>query len=326
MPSWVGDMVMAQSLLRTLKQQHREIIIDVLVPAWSCELFKHMPEVHAIIGHELQHGQLAWQERKAWGQKLKTAKYQQAIILPGSWKSALIPFWAQIPQRTGYLGEFRYILLNDIRAINKLELRRTVDQFVALGLPKTAPRQLHLPRPQLSPGNIARSLTKLGLSRCNKKLLVLCPGAEYGLAKRWPAEYYAIVAKKSIALGWQVWVVGSNKDTVIGARIKALCGDHPACINLCGQTGLSDAVNILSLADAVVCNDSGLMHVAAALERLVIAIYGSSSPSITPPLGQNNKILWHGQPCSPCLQRTCRYGHYLCLRHIRPEQVLDFLC
>lgn len=327
-PSWVGDMVMAQSLFKFLKLENQNIVIDVLAPAWSAGLLKLMPEVRQIISHDIQHGELGWDKRRQLGEKLRREHYQQVIVLPNSWKSALIPYWTKAPKRTGYKGEMRYGLLNDMRIKNKLTLRRTVDQFVALGMPKNDPRigQLTPPNPLLSTGNIDLSLNKLKLEQPSQPILALCPGAEYGIAKQWPLEYYAILAKKVIAQGWKVWILGSSKDIAVGARVEALSGSAEVdCISFCGQTDLVDAVNLLSLSTAVVTNDSGLMHVAAALNKKVLAIYGSSTPVMTPPLNPNAKILYEGLSCSPCFKRTCRYQHYQCLRRIKPEQVLSML-
>jgi heptosyltransferase-2 len=320
-PAWVGDMVMAQSLFKIIKQKQPAIHIDVLATHWSEGLFRRMPEVRHHIAHSLKHGQLVWKARQQLGYQLRQFHYQQAIVLPNSWKSALIPFWAQIPQRTGYLGEMRYGLLNDVRPLNKLVLQQTVTQFTALGLSLTDPKWGQwAPYPQLSPGQVDYVLQRLQLKRPAQPLLVLCPGAEYGSAKRWPLEYYAVVAKRQIAQGWQVWIMGSPQEGSIGARIQALSGDK--CINLCGQTSLAEAIDLLSLAQAVVTNDSGLMHIAAALDKPLVAIYGSSSPGKTPPLSSKAQVLYLGLRCSPCFQRHCPKKHLQCLRNIKPELVL----
>lgn len=326
-PAWIGDMVMAQSLFKVLKRKQPAVHIDVLATRGSEGLFRRMPEVRHHIAHSLEHGQLAWQARQQLGYQLRQFHYQQAIVLPNSWKSTLIPFWAQIPHRTGYLGEMRYGLLNDARPLNKLVLQQTVTQFAALGLSLTDPKWGQwAPYPQLSPGQIDYVLQRLQLTRPVPPLLALCPGAEYGPAKRWPLEYYAIVAKRQIAQGWQVWIMGSPLESSIAARIQALSGDTgDKCINLCGQTSLTDVIDLLSLVQVVVTNDSGLMHIAAALNKPMVAIYGSSSPGKTPPLSSKAQVLYLGQQCSPCFQRHCPKKHLQCLRDIKPELVLHKL-
>lgn len=315
---------MAQSLFKVLRREQRDVNIDVLAPTWNEGLLSRMPEVHRIIPHTIAHGKLAWRERIYKGEALRAQDYQQAIVLPNSWKSALIPFWAKIPRRTGFRGEMRYGLLNDLRQLNKWVLRRTVDQFIALGLPKNDPRIGRLVlKPRLVPKLADEILLRLGLESSKGPILALCPGAEYGPAKCWPLEYYVTCAKRKIKDGWQVWLLGSHKDKRLGKRIQMLVGD--GCFNLCGQTSLPDAVDLLALASAVITNDSGLMHIAAALDRLVIAVYGSSSPSMTPPLNENAHIQYLGLKCSPCYQRVCPKKHLKCLRDIQPEQVLNLL-
>ncbi len=322
-PSWVGDLMMAQSLFKVLKREQPAVNIDVLVPTWCDGLLKRMPEVRHIITHTIQHGQLAFRERRRIGQAL--GAYQQAIVLPQSWKSALIPFWANIPLRTGYRGEMRYGLLNDIRYLNQSVLPRTVEQFVALGLPKSdSPISDPIPYPCLSPEKVDGAvLQRLGLDVLQRPILALCPGAEYGPAKCWPLEYYAACAKHQVKKGWQVWLFGSHKDRAIGNQIQALVGD--GCINLCGETSLLEAVDLLALAQTVISNDSGLMHVAAALDKPLIALYGSSSPDKTPPLSRYAQVVSLALDCRPCYQRSCPQKHLNCLRDIKPEQVLDFI-
>lgn len=322
-PSWVGDMMMAQSLLKVLKYQHPHAIIDVLAPVHLSGLLQRMPEVHEIIAHNFKHRHFDWRARYQLGKQLRTHHYQQAIVLPNSWKSALIPFWAKIPRRTGYLGEWRYGVLNDIRVSDPLLIRQTVKQYVHLAAePGHVWAENGFPPPQLSPAHVEYTLQKLRLNH-PKPLLILCPGAEYGLAKQWAAEYFAIVGKRKVEQGWQVWILGAAKEAVLGAKIAALIGD--TAVNLCGETELGEAVDLLSIATAVVTNDSGLMHVAAALNKPLIAIYGSSDSSKTPPLTQRAKILETDIECRPCFQRTCRLQHYKCLREIKPQQVLQLL-
>lgn len=323
-PSWVGDMVMAQSLFRVLKTQQPSVHIDLIAPAWSQSLLERMPEVRHIFPLAPQHGQLALYSRYRIGKSLKPYHYQQAIVLPNSWKSALIPFWAKIPQRTGFIGEFRYGLLNDWRKHDKHQLKRTVDQFVALGLPATTTTvSEHIAFPQLSTQGTKASLTRFQLL-LDQPMLALCPGAEYGEAKRWPAEYFATVARQMIEKGWQISLLGSHKDKPITATIAASV-NHSACHDLAGQTTLAQVIDIISLSEAVITNDSGLMHVAAALNKPLIAIYGSSDPQMTPPLTEQACILSLHLNCSPCFQRTCRYGHLDCLKNIKPETVLATL-
>ncbi len=323
-PSWVGDMVMAQSLFTTLKQQHPDCLIDVLAPAWSLPLLKRMPEVRQGIAMPLGHGQFGLGARFALGKQLKAHRYDQAIVLPNSWKSALIPFFANIPKRTGYLGELRWGLLNDARNLDRNLLTMTVQRFVALGLPADAPQPPNYPCPNLTIGvELQRQVRDKFQINTDSKVLALCPGAEYGPAKRWPVEHFAAVAQKKSAEGWQVWLFGSEKDRTVTEQINALSGD--ICRDFAGETSLAEAVDLLSLVDAVVSNDSGLMHVAAALDKKVIAVYGSSDPGFTPPLNQAAEVISLNLECSPCFKRECPLGHTRCLTDIAPDRVLSAL-
>lgn len=319
-PSWVGDMVMAQSLFMALKDQNPECQIDVLAPAWSFPLLERMPEVTEAIAMPLTHGQFGWNLRKTLGKQLQGNCYDQAILLPNSWKSALIPFFANIPKRTGFLGEMRWGLLNDTFKLNKQVLSMTVQRFVALALPKNQPvSDYPVPSLMINEGDQQKVVQGFNVD-ISKKVLALCPGAEYGPAKQWPATHYAEVAKQKIADGWAVWIFGSAKDQTVSDKINQLSGNQ--CQDFSGKTSLAEAIDLMSLTEVVVSNDSGLMHVAAALNKKVVAIYGSSDPQFTPPLSSKAKILNLNLDCAPCFKRDCPLGHTKCLVDISPAQVL----
>ena len=327
-PSWVGDMVMAQSLFITLKQQHPGAVIDVLAPQWSSPILERMPEVRQCVDMPLGHGKISLGVRKKIGRALRIEQYQQAIILPNSLKSALIPFWADIPVRTGWRGEMRYGLINDIRHLNKKKSPLMVERFVALGYDKGVGISGDLPKPQLqvetSSVNEAIKRHKLTL---DKPVLAICPGAEFGVSKQWPTDYYAQVALTKIEARWQVWLFGSEKDHQTTSEIMSALPEsyQTECFNLAGQTSLADAVDLLSVAAAVISNDSGLMHVAAALFRPLVAIYGSTTAAHTPPMNTNSKTLWLGLDCSPCFKRECPLGHHNCMKQLSPETVVTAL-
>ena len=321
-PSWVGDMVMAQSLFRLLAQRVPTPVIDVLAPAWTHPLLERMPEVGDALEMPLGHGELRLGERHRIGRGLRSRGYCQAIVLPRSLKSALVPYWARIPRRTGFRGEARWGLLNDVRRLRRNELPTTVQRFVALGLDGNEPLPIP-PRPALrvEPARRAAVLARLGMGYPDEPVLGLCPSAEFGPSKRWSEEDFTQVALRQRGLGWQIWIFGSAKDAHLGARIARRLGD--GCRDLTGRTSLADALDLLSLADTVVSNDSGLMHVAAALERPLVAVYGATDPAVNPPLHPDARVLWRALSCSPCMKRECPLGHYRCLREIRPKQVLE---
>lgn len=321
-PAWVGDMVLAQSLFKTLKAQQPNCTIDVAAPPWTLPLIERMPEVNKGIALPFKHGQFALLERIKFGKSLRQEGYTQAIILTNSFKSAILPFAANIPQRTSFLGEMRYGLINDIRPLDKTKLPRTVDRFVTLGLPIDAILPSELPNPALlsNQNNALATLQKLGVTNPQSKILGLCAGAEYGEAKRWPAEYYAEVARDALNKGWQVWLFGSDKDIPVTKEINQLTLNK--CLDLGGKTNLSEAIDLMSLCDAVVSNDSGLMHIAAALDKKLIAIYGSSNPHHTPPMNSKAVVEYLALECSPCFKRVCPLKHLNCLKQISASQVI----
>ncbi len=326
-PSWVGDMVMAQTLFQCLKQRHPDCQIDVLAPDWSRPILERMPEVRKALSFPLGHGALELGTRRRIGKSL-AGQYDQAILLPNSLKSALVPFFAGIPKRTGWKGELRYGLLNDVRKLDKERYPLMIERFMALAYEPGAELPQPYPQPSLriEPQSRDAALAKFGLT-LDRPVLALCPGAEFGEAKKWPSEHYAKVAELKIREGWQVWLFGSKNDHPVGEAIRArlIPGLREEAHNLAGETSLAEAIDLLSCATAVASNDSGLMHVAAALNRPLVAIYGSTSPGFTPPLAEKVEIVRLGIECSPCFDRTCRFGHYNCLRELKPRPVVEAL-
>jgi lipopolysaccharide heptosyltransferase II len=320
-PSWIGDMVMLQSLLITLKQQHPDCLIDVLAPLWSLPVLKRMPEVREGISADVSHGEFSFFKRRKLGLSLKQKNYTHAIVIPRSWKSALIPFFAGIPVRTGYRGEMRFGLLNDIRVLDKNVLTQTVQRYVAHAYANNPSEPPVTPYPalQVDRENQPELVEQFGL-KLDKPVVCMMPGAEYGPAKQWPLEYYKKLAESLVENGWQVWLLGSEKDNAAGEKISGVDGIY----NLCGKTRLVDTMDLLACAKSVVSNDSGLMHVAAAVGVEVNVIYGSSTPKYTPPLTNDEKknIFYLGLECSPCFKRECPLGHTECLKGIAYSDVL----
>lgn len=328
-PAWVGDMVMAQSLFAVLKRQDVNCQIDVIAPPWSLSVAAFMPEVSQRIELNIAHGQFAGRKRFQAGHRLKIEGYTRAIVLPNSWKSALVPFFAKIPIRTGYIGEFRKGLLNDARKLDKRRLYRTVDRFVALAtdqpgqeLPDTIP-----PMFQVDESRYPQLRTRYEIEHNGDTILALCPGAEFGSSKQWPEVHYAALARHYLDKGWQIWLFGSYKDQSVCHTINHLT--QFKCTDFSGRTRLSDAIELLSMVTLVVSNDSGLMHIASALNKPLVALYGSSDPTMTPPLGDKAEILTLSLDCAPCFKRECRYQHRNCLELMHPNLVakrIDSLC
>jgi len=304
-PNWIGDALMAQPLLARLRDKEPKLEIDVLAPDWVAPVARRMPQVSEVIAAPFRHGALQLGERWRIGRSLKARGYRHAIVLPNSWKSALVPFFAGIGLRSGYLGEARYGLLNLVYdeggATMVQHYARLAD---APGF--VAPEPLAAPQLRSDAAQVAATQAKFGLAG---PYAVLCPGAEYGPAKRWP-HFAALAARLEV----RVVLLGSAKDAAAAAGVPGT--------NLVGQTTLDEAIDLIAGATQVVSNDSGLMHVAAALGRPLVAVFGSSSPERTPPQSGAARVLWLRLECSPCYERDCPLGHLRCLREITVEQVL----
>lgn len=321
-PAWVGDMVMAQSLYRSLAAQRPGVEIHVLAPGWSLPLVGRMPEVARAVELDVAHGEFGLAKRRALGLRLRAEGYDQAIVLPRSFKAALVPFLARIPLRTGFRGEWRYGLINDMREFDLDRLDRTVLRYVALGSADPDRRPSVLP-PQLASDPVDRGVLadRLGLTS-ERPVVALLPGAEYGPAKQWPIEKFSALAGRLAGAGAAVWVLGSAAEKPLGERVRELTPD-PNVHDLCGATTLVDAVDLLAASTVAVSNDSGLMHIAAAVGAHVVAIYGSTSPDFTPPLTDAKTICYEHLSCSPCFERHCPLEHLNCLRRIGVDAVFE---
>lgn len=321
-------MMMANSLFKLLKIRNPQSEIHVLASPWTQPLLKIMPEVNHIIDMPLGHGAFAFSIRYQLGKKLREEKYDQAILLPNSFKSALIPFFAQIPLRTGWRGEMRFGLLNDIHILNKKRFPLMVQRYLALAFEKNVEPLNEFPYPKLHVDLTDRDniLNQFSL-RLDRPVLVICPGAEYGPSKRWPETYYAMVAEEKIQQGWQVWLMGSAKDKqVTDLLVYSIDEKHKHQVkNLAGATNLTQAIQLIALSDAVLTNDSGLMHISAALNKPLVVVYGSTSPEHTPPLTAKVKIVSLNLDCSPCFERECPKLHNHCMKLLQPSQVMQAL-
>lgn len=304
-PNWIGDALMAQPLLARLHEKAPGLQVDVLAPEWVAPVVRRMPEVARVIVTPFRHGPLELRERWRLGRELRAARYDQALVLPNTWKSALVPFFADVPLRSGYVGESRYGLLNllyrktpaDDMPAHYARLSEKPGQALATPLPPTRLRHVA--------SEVEATRRKFGLPG---EYAVLCPGAEFGPAKRWP--YFA---ELSSSLAIEKVILGSGKDRPATTGVPG--------INLAGRTTLDEAIDLIAGARYVVANDSGLMHVAAALGRPQVALFGSSSPRHTPPLSGAAKVLWLQVECSPCYQRECPLGHFKCMREMTVEMV-----
>lgn len=321
-PSWIGDTILAQPLFARLHARLPGLQLDALAPRWVAPVLRRMPEIGAVVDSPFGHGELALKARWRLARQLAAGRYERAYVLPNSLKSALVPWLAAIPERIGFVGESRYGLVNRRHVLDKAALPLMVERFAQLAEAPGTPPPPPLPLPRLTsgPAEQAAALAALGLER-PARLVAFCPGAEYGPAKRWPTAHFAALAQALAARGHTVWLFGSPKDRAVADAIVA--ASSGACRSLCGATSLDQAIDLIALAELVVCNDSGLMHVAAALERPLVALYGSSSPGFTPPLSERATIMSLGLACSPCFKRQCPLGHFDCLNKLDPARVLE---
>jgi heptosyltransferase-2 len=324
-PNWIGDAVMAQPLLRLLRDRHPERPIDVLAPAWVAPVWRAMREVDTVLEAPFRHGALQLRERRAYAKMLRARGYADAYVLPNTLKFALIPWLAGIPRRVGYKGEMRYGLLNVMHHDNRAAPRPMVSFYAALANEpmRDVPPPSALPRPALyvPQERVTEVVAHVGL-RMDRPLVLFAPGAEFGSAKRWPTTHFAELAKaiQRERGDVQVALMGSAKDRDVCEEIAALA---PGVRNLAGTTKLDEAVALIARADAMVSNDSGLLHIASALNRPIVAIYGPTDPLHAPPFSDVAKSLFLGIECAPCRQRECPLGHHRCMREIAAGMVWE---
>jgi heptosyltransferase II len=333
-PNWIGDAVMTQPLLAALKDQYPESKIDVLASTWVAPIYRACSEVNQVIEAKFEHKQLQWGLRKKLAAELAVKNYQACFILPNSFKSALIPWIANIPFRIGYRGELRFGLINlTLDNPSKVNRPLMVEHYLALSTllnEEQASSSVKTVAPKLNVSNTAKQSVQTRLSASNidaNNIYVMCPGAEYGPTKRWPTNHFADLAQRLIASNPnnQIILLGSKSDRALAQEINTQARHNANIHNWCGDTSLDEAIALIGMSKAVVSNDSGLMHIAAALKTPQVAIFGSSDPAHTPPLSDKAKVIWLNLPCSPCHKRECPLGHLGCLNDILPEQVFATL-
>jgi heptosyltransferase-2 len=333
-PNWIGDAVMTQPLLASLKTQYPNSKIDVLASTWVAPIYRACSEVNQVIEAKFEHQQLQWSLRKQLAKELSGKNYQACFVLPNSLKSALIPWLANIPFRIGYRGELRYGLINmALDNPSKIDRPPMVQHYLALsGILSEQKIDLsnHDLIPKLNVSDAAKQSVNTQFNNDNIQpgdIYVLCPGAEFGATKRWPSSHFAQLAQKIIGSSPsnQVILLGGKGDQVLAQEICVAAKENRRIHNWCGKTSLDEAIALIGMSKAVISNDSGLMHIAAALKTPQIAIFGSSDPAHTPPLSEKAKVIWLHLPCSPCHKRECPLGHLKCLNDILPEQVFATL-
>jgi heptosyltransferase-2 len=320
-PQWIGDAVMTEPLLRRLHARGEKLTVGAL--PWVAPVYRAMPQVSEVIEFPFQHGGLQFKARRTIAKQVE-GRFDTAYVLPNSLKSSLLPFLAGIPKRVGYLGEARVGLLT-----HRLKNPKNKPPMVAFYSALSGQQEgLEADRPQLQirTEDVAQAVARHGLQP--QGYLVFAPGAEFGPAKRWPPQHFAELARLA---GRPAVLLGSGKEAALCEEIAGLAPGK--CLNLAGKTSLNEAFALLAGAHAVISNDSGLMHVAAAFGVPQVALFGSSSPLHTPPLNDRARVLWlkndpDYQPaldCSPCFERECPLGHTRCLVDLTAERVIAAL-
>jgi heptosyltransferase-2 len=323
-PNWIGDAVMAQPLLRLLKQAHPERAIDVLAPPQVVPVWRRIQEADQIMETPFRHRALQLGERLKTARQLRKRGYRDAYVLPNTLKYALIPWLARIPRRVGYKGEMRYGMVN-VMHFDDSPPRSMVPFYAALAREPELPLPGQLARPSLVvAGEETEAVARhLGLA-LDRPMVAFAPGAEFGIAKRWPPAHYAQLAARvaDTVPDVQIALMGSVNDVETCEQVLVQSGLADGVVrNLAGQTSLDDAIALLAQARAVVSNDSGLLHIASALNRPVVALYGSTDPNYAPPLSEIARTISLRLECSPCRQRECPLGHHNCMNKMSVDRV-----
>ncbi|MGN1394347.1 MAG: lipopolysaccharide heptosyltransferase II [Succinivibrionaceae bacterium] len=331
-PSWIGDLIMSQCLYKTIKKLDQNSIIHVLAPNWCLKVLNRMPEIDKSILIPLTHGEFSLKTRYTIGKQLRTEKYDICYILPNSWKSALIPFFAKIPQRIGWIGESRYFLLTSIRK-DKTKFPKLIERYASLAYSKDNVKKgsdiknIDIPVLSINKLNLESLLDKNNIESKEKIIIGICPGAEYGITKKWPTSHYAelldIFYKNNSQI--EVIIFGSQKDINTSQEIiNQLKTDVVSYTHmLAGKTSIEDAIDLLSACNLVISNDSGLMHVTAAVNTKLVAIFGSTSTKYTPPTTKNALLIESDEHCHPCFKKVCKYNSVICLKQIMPIYVYN---
>ena len=315
---WIGDFVRCHTVIQLLRARFPDRPVDMLTTTLCAPLTEYMPGLRQAITVDLPRKSLALAQQKTLAARLKREGYGTALIMPRTWKAALAPFFAGIPERTGFVGEARFFLLNDLR-FGERGLQRMVDRCAALALPPGAalPAQLPVPELKVPPAEIAAWRSRRGLAAESRPVVALAPGA-VGPSKRWPSASYAALTRRLLAEGFAVWVLGGPDEKTLAAEIVG----STAARDLTGHD-LRDAILALASASAAVSNDSGLLHVAAALGTPSIGIFGPTSPWHWAPLNPLAATIEtkSALDCRPCHKPVCRLGHHRCMRDIEPDEV-----
>lgn len=316
-PAWIGDMIMSQALYKLLKQQDPDVQIDVMGPGWSLPIVARMPEVRQGLELPMGHGQFSLRSRWRLGRSFR-GKYDRVIVLPRTFKTAFIAWATGAKHRVGFKGELRSWMLTF--SFKRPDVS-TAERYLSLANGRV-PASIPVPLLVTDPAAGQALLQDLSASK-NKSYIAVAPGAEFGTAKRWPVRHYAALVDLLAAKGIGVVVLGSAADSEVGEELAALA--KSPVLNACGKTTLANVVDLISACAGVVANDSGLMHMSAAIGLPLVAVYGSTSPKLAFPLSEKSAIEILDLECMPCAARHCPLEHHNCMEQLPPQQIFDRL-
>ena len=312
----VGDIVMDQTLLALLKLQAPNTPLDVAAPVWAGELMARMPQVDRHVPLEINHMSPA---KWVAARRMLRGRYTQAILIPRSVTAAALLRFSGIRKRTGF-EQVRPGLLNDLRGRSPGNFRDRMIRLAPSSL--NIPNPLPLPRLQINRNTVPEVLARFQLDAPRQPLCALAPGTAPKMpTKRWPIGRFKALARLLLREGYQICVMGGRREQPLAAELASI--DPNRITNLCGRTSIGEAADIMAGADIAVCNDSGLLHVSAAVGTPVLGIYGPTSPEKYPPLSDRSAVIWQRTPCSPCYRPLCPYGNHACMNGITPEQVMN---
>jgi len=316
---WIGDFVRCHSVVQLLRARFPARPVDILSSTLAAPLAAYMPGVRKAVVQDLPRGRIDFAENARLAAKLKPEHYGTALVMSRKWKSALAPYLAGIPERVGFLGEMRFVLLNDIRPGEK-NYSTMAEQCAALALSRGA-KLPPLPEPKLaaSPAQRQSWRTRTGIEKAGQQAVALAPGSVWS-SKRWPISHYARLAQLLGERGRAVWIAGGRDERPLAEAIRKIA---PAARDLTGLD-IGDGALALGEADAAVTNDSGALHMAAAFGTPTLALYGPTDPAAWMPLNKCAKALQADEPlaCRPCAEHDCPLGHHRCLVDLSPQAVL----
>ncbi len=314
---WIGDFVRGHTVVRVLKQRWPNRPVDLLATTLCAPLADYMPGVRKAIVYDLLRSRIGLARQLALATRMRAESYGTALVMPRTWKSALAPMFAGIPERTGFLGEWRFGLLNDRRS-GERALERMIDRLVALTLPPNAQLSRNWPPPQLEVpfGEVDAWRKANGIGQT--PAVALAPGA-VGPSKRWTE--YAELARRIADAGYDVWIVGGPAEKPLA---QAISQTRKTGIYDRTSTDLRNGIHALAAAALVVSNDSGLMHVAAAIGRPTVGIFGPTSPFHWAPLNGLSATIKRtpNLVCQPCHKPICSVQHHGCMRDITTAEVM----